>query len=110
MPRFIYLYKGEATDPSAMSQEQRDAEMERWGAWMGKLGPALLDGGAPFAGGTSVVDDGTTAPTAPLTGYTIVEADDLDAAVAFTDGHPFLRDATGEFAIDVFELIEMDAA
>jgi hypothetical protein len=42
-----------------------------------------------------------------LIGYTIVEADDLAAAKAFTDGLPFLSDNDGKRAIEVFELLPM---
>lgn len=109
MPKYIFLYKGEATDMSQLTPEQVQAEMDRWGVWMGKVGGALIDPGAPFSTNTSVVDDGTEGQTAPLTGYGIVEADDLEGAKAFTDGHPFLSEGKGDFAIDVFELVDMDA-
>lgn len=112
MPKYMFLYRGEATDMSSLTPDDVQAEMDRWGAWMGKLGPALLDPGAPFHSEVkaSVVDDGTEAATAPLTGYGIVEADDLEAATALTDGHPFLRDGTGDYAVDVFELVDMTGA
>lgn len=51
-----------------------------------KLCPALPDTGAPFAAGTSVVDDGTLAEASDLNGYSIVEADTLDGAKALADG------------------------
>jgi hypothetical protein len=108
MPKFIFLYRGEPTDMSTRSPEQVQEEMDRWGAWMGKVGSALVDGGAPFGAGTSVVDDGTETSAVGLTGYTIVETDDLAAAIALTDGHPFLRDGNGDYAVDLFELVDMD--
>jgi hypothetical protein len=40
-----------------------------------------------------------------MNGYTIIEADDLAAAKAFTDGLPFLADGTGERAVEIFELM-----
>ncbi|MCW2888562.1 MAG: hypothetical protein JWL58_5424, partial [Streptosporangiaceae bacterium] len=39
--------------------------------------------------------------------YTIVEADDLAAAKAFTDGLPFLSNSDGKFAVEIFELLPM---
>ncbi len=107
MAKYIFLYRGEATDMSALSEEQVAAEMEKWGVWASKCGPALLDMGAPFGASVSVVDDGTETTASGLTGYGIVEADDLEGAKALTDGHPFLTDSDGKFAIDVFELIPM---
>jgi hypothetical protein len=61
--------------------------------------------GSPFGPGASVVDDGSTGAAAHLTGYSIVEAADLAAAQSLTDGHPYLSEGKGDFAIDVFELM-----
>lgn len=108
MSKFIYLYRGPATPMDQFTEEQSAAQMEAWGAWMGKVGPALVDGGAPFAGGTAVVDDGSTeAASSDLTGYTIVEAENLEAAKAFTQGHPFLSEGNGKFRLEIFELVDM---
>jgi hypothetical protein len=42
-----------------------------------------------------------------LIGYTIVEAGDLAAAKALTDGLPFLAGRAGECAVEIFELLPM---
>jgi hypothetical protein len=81
------------------------AVMAKWGAWMEKVGPALTDIGAPFGPSASVVDDGSAGVAAPLSGYSIVEAADMGAAQAFCDGHPFLSEGAGNFAVDVYELM-----
>jgi hypothetical protein len=72
---------------------------------MGQVGSALSDVGSPFGPGTSVVDDGSSGMAASLTGYSIVEADDMAAAEALTNGHPYLSDGGGDFAIDIYELM-----
>jgi hypothetical protein len=54
-----------------------------------------------------VRDDGTEATAGDLIGYTIVEADDLAAAKALTDGIPFLADSDGKCAVEIFELLAM---
>jgi hypothetical protein len=105
MAKFMMIYKGEATDMSDMSQEQMQAVMEKWAIWMGKVGEALSDIGTPFGPGSSVVDDGSAGTAASLTGYSIVEADDIAGAAALADGHPFLSEGAGNFAIDIFELL-----
>lgn len=107
MAKFILLYKGPATDMSAMSPDAVQEEMGRWMAWYGGLGAAVIDMGAPFGAGASVVDDGSAGAPTDLTGYSIVEADSLEAATAMTEGHPFIRENTGDYAIDVFELHDM---
>ena len=105
MPQFIMIYKGEATDVADMSEEAAADVMAKWGAWMGRVGPALTDIGSPFGPGISLVDDGTTGDPANLTGYSIVEADDLDEARALTGGHPYLSEGRGNFSIELFELM-----
>jgi hypothetical protein len=52
-----------------------------------------------------VVDDGSKGTAASLTGYSIVEADDMAGAVTLADGHPFLSEGLGNFAVDIYELM-----
>ncbi|WP_427017406.1 YciI family protein [Pseudarthrobacter sp. P1] len=108
MSKFIYIYKGPATPMDQFTEEQAAEQTAAWGAWMGKVGPALVDGGAPFGARTAVVDDGSGTEASELQGYTIVEAENLDAAKALTQGHPFLTEGKGRFSLDIFELIDMN--
>lgn len=105
MSQYILVYKGEATDMSEMTPEQGAEVMAKWGAWMANVGSALTDVGSPFAPGASVVDDGSSGEAASLTGYSIIEAADMGAAIALTEGHPYLSEGLGNFAIDVYELM-----
>jgi hypothetical protein len=79
----------------------------RFGAWREKVGAALVDVGSPFGSSASVRDDGTEGTAADLIGYTIIEAHDLAAAKAFTDGLPFLSNSDGNCAVEIFELLPM---
>ena len=90
MSRFMLIYEGEATDTADMSEAQAAEVMAKWTAWIEGVGPALADVGTPFGPGTSIVDDGSRGAPIALTGYSIVEAADLDGAVALADGHPYL--------------------
>ena len=105
MARFMLIYKGDATDMADMTEERSKAVLDKWMSWISKVGPALSDVGTPFGPGASVVDDGSRGTPAKLTGYSIIEAEDLDAAVAFVDGHPYLSEGKGDYAVDVFELM-----
>lgn len=105
MARFMLIYKGEATEMSEMTPEQGAEVMAKWGAWMERIGGALVDVGTPFGPGRSVVDDGSAGTAASLTGYSIVEATDMDAAAGLADGHPYLSDGKGDYAIDIYELL-----
>ncbi|MCB5281674.1 YciI family protein [Arthrobacter sp. AL08] len=108
MSKFIYLYKGPATPMDQFTPEQSAEQTAAWGGWVEKIGPALLDIGAPFTPSrTAVVDDGAVADSSDLNGYSIVEAESLAAARALADGHPFLSERKGTFTLEIFELGEM---
>jgi hypothetical protein len=104
MSKYIMIYKGEATDTADMTEEQAGEVMAKWGAWIGTVGNALVDVGSPFGEGLSAVDDGSTATPVPLSGYSIVEAESLTAARGLANGHPYLGEGAGNFAIEIFEL------
>jgi hypothetical protein len=99
--RFLYLYSG-GTPPQ--TEAQGKAMMEAWIAYFNKIAPAILDGGAPF-GPTSK----TLGPAAAskAMGYSIVQAENLAAAAALTDGHPHLASGGG---IEIFELVDLAPA
>ena len=109
MPKFMMVYKGDATDLADMSKEQAEEVGAKWGVWMQKVGPALTDLGSPFGPGTSLVDDGTSGSAVSLTGYSIVEATNMAEAQSFADGHPYLSEGKGDFAIDIYELMPVPA-
>ena len=105
MAQFLLLYTGGAgmaTDPA-----EQEKIMAEWGAWYGKMGEAVTDGGAPFGASKSLTgSDVTEGPLGdtPATGYTLIEADSLDAAAAACDGHPHIGHG-GQ--VQVFECIDM---
>ncbi len=105
MSKFILLYKGPATPPEMMDEEKRNKVMEAWRTWMEKAGPALVDVGSPMANGKAVVDDGSSGEATELSGYSIVEAGSIDEALKLVEDHPFLSDKTGQFSVEVFELL-----
>ena len=107
MSKFIMIYKGPAMDMSKLTPEQGKAMSEQWNAWAKKTGSALVDIGAPFGQGVSIVDDGSEKAPAKLTGYTIVEAKSLAGARSLTKGHPYLTQRKGKYSIELFELIAM---
>lgn len=105
MAKYILLYNGPATPAEQMDPALVQKVMGAWKTWMEKLGPAMLDMGQPMANGKSVVDDGSAGQAPLLTGYSIIEASNMDDALAKVDGHPFLSDKTGKFSVEVFELL-----
>jgi len=105
MAKFIFVYKGPATDMSEMSEEQTNSVMDAWGTWMQKVGTSLVDVGQPMANSISLIDNGSEGTAAELNGYSIVESENLEGAKNLADGHPFLSEGNGNFSIDIFELM-----
>ena len=105
MSQFMMVYKGEATDMSAMTEAEVNEVMGKWMVWMNEVGAALINPGAPFGPSTSLIDNGSAGTAQPATGYSIIEAADLQAAAALADGHPYLSEGKGNYAIDLFELM-----
>jgi hypothetical protein len=105
MTKFVLLYTGGGMPES---EEENAAVMAAWGAWYGELGEAVVDGGNPFGaaksiGGNGKVNDGGVSSPA-ITGYTIISADSLDAAMAKVQKHPHLNYG-GQ--VSVYETFEM---
>jgi len=105
MAKYIYLYKGPATDMQDMTEEQSKQILDAWNEWIKKTGKALVDIGQPMANGLSRIDDGTEGSPALLNGYSIVEASNMEEARKLADTHPFLSEGEGKFAIDIYELL-----
>ncbi|HEV7147586.1 MAG TPA: hypothetical protein VGN48_11385 [Pedococcus sp.] len=102
MSTYLLVYQGPIDGPMPeMSKEESDAMNQAWGDWMGKVGPALADVGAPTGDRARV--GGSSGPL-PITGYSVLTADSLEAAKALCDGHPFLAGAPADFSVDVYEL------
>jgi hypothetical protein len=104
MSRFLFLYRGPATPMSDFTPEQAAEQMQAWGTWMNAVGPSLVDPGAPLGARTAVADDGSNPEPSDQQGYSIVEADSLDGARALLGDHPFLSEAKGRFAVEIFQL------
>ena len=102
MANYLLAYSGGSG--LAADEAERDAQMARWGQWFGQLGSAVVDGGgrvgtAKTVGSGGSVNDGGSRG---VTGYSIVAADSLDAAVQFAKGCPVLEVGG---AVDVYEAI-----
>ena len=96
--KYLFLYSG---GNAPQSEAEGKAVIAAWMAYFGKIGPHIVDGGAPFASGSKLIGQ---AAHSHATGYTIVHADNLAAATALTDGHPHVAHGGG---IDVFEIANM---
>ena len=93
MANFVLLYTGGGM---AETPAEREASLQAWGAWFGKIGSALVDGGNPFTPVAKTISKGGKVSDGPAgtlaSGYSIVKADSLDAAVEMAKGCPILND------------------
>jgi hypothetical protein len=89
-------------DAAPPAAEHMEAVMGDWNAWAGRVGDGMVDFGTPLAGGVRVKTDGTSPSTREVVGYSIIEADDFDAALALAQGHPHLN-MPGGCEIEVHE-------
>jgi hypothetical protein len=90
MPTYLITYHGGPglpTDPAAAQQM-----LAAFQAWVGEAGSAMRDPGAPLGPAKTASADGVVdgQAVAPLGGYTLIEASNLDEAVELVRSHPFL--------------------
>ena len=110
MKKFVVLYHASASaleQMAGMSPEEIKKGMEPWMAWAAKCGDALVDFGSPLVGGRKLAKAGTSSPSdKEVTGYSILQADSIEAAQALLKGHPHLE-RVGDGGIEVHESVEL---
>lgn len=105
MPKFIFAYHG---GKMPETEAEIAAEMQRWSDWMKGLGEALVDPGNPVGISKTVSVDGVAddGGANPVSGYSLVIADNMDAALTMALGCPMVTQGHG--SIEVAEAHEMD--
>ncbi|MDA1347959.1 MAG: YciI family protein [Chloroflexi bacterium] len=109
MTKFVVTYHA----PVAAFDQMKDATpedmaegMKAWMAWAEKCGDGLVDMGTPLAGGQKMTRSGATPSDRGVAGYSILQAENMDAAKALLEGHPHLEWAPG-CEIEVHESMPM---
>ncbi|WOH19774.1 YciI family protein [Paenarthrobacter sp. GOM3] len=105
MSRFVFIYHAPMTPAEAAPPAPEDmaAVMGEWNAWAAKVGDGLVDFGTPLANGVRVASDGGTAPSQrEVAGYSIIEAESMEAALQLAKEHPHLK-MPGGCEIEVHE-------
>jgi hypothetical protein len=97
MPEYILAYHG---GKKPESPEEGAKHMAKWKAWLGGLGDAVVNPGTPLGKSKIVSSDGVSdgGGSNALTGFSIVKADNMDAALEMAKGCPFLEIGTLEVA------------
>ena len=97
MPYFLFAYNG---GKMLETEAETEAKIARWQGWFDKISAAIVDPGNPIGeartvSDTGIVDDGGANP---ISGYSIVIADNIDAAVAMARDCPIIGSGTVEVA------------
>jgi len=91
MANYLLAYHGGGMPAT---EAERAKVMEQWGQWFGALGPNLVDGGNPVGQTRVVAPSGSVSDGGganPVSGYSVIKADSMDAAVAAAKGCPVLE-------------------
>ena len=104
MPKFMFIYHGGGRPETP---EEGAKVMAAWGAWMEGMGEAMVDGGNPAGMSKTVTANGIedNGGANPVSGYTLVSAENMDAALALAKGCPILEGGKG--TVEVAEAMEM---
>jgi hypothetical protein len=95
MARFLFVYRG--GPPSQMTPEEMQQQMQKWQTWIREalqkgwmldMGDALMPEGRVVRGPKVVTDGPFVEAKEIVGGYSIVQADSLDAAAALAKGCP----------------------
>ncbi len=109
MGRYIVLYHAPTSAVEAtaeMTPEEMKKGMGAWMTWAQSCGDSLVDLGAPLGGGRKVTKSGSAPSDKDITGYSILEAENVEAAHALLADHPHLDWAEG-CEIEVHEAMPM---
>ena len=105
MAKYLLAYHGGGMPET---EEETARVMAAWGEWYGKLGDAIVDPGNPVGRWATVGSDGSTSAgggAAPVTGYTIVVADSMEAALELSQGCPILGAGGSIQVCETFEVM-----
>jgi len=102
MPKYIFAYHG---GKKPESPEAGAALMAKWTAWLTELGDSVASPGHPVGKSKTVSAQGVAdnGGPDPLSGFSILQAKDIDSALAMAKSCPHLEHGT----IEVAEMMDM---
>ena len=104
MPKYMFIYHG-GNRPE--TPEEGAKVMQDWNDWMAGIGDGLVDGGNPAGMSKTVTADGIkdNGGSNPVSGYSLVNAADMEAAIAIAGTCPILIGGAG--TVEVAEALAM---
>jgi len=103
MPQYCIIYLG-GDKPS--SPEEGKQQMSKYMDWLSALGNSAISPANPLKDTSTVNSDGsvTSGSKTSMSGFTIIEADSMEAALSIAKSCPFLEIGG---SLEVSELIQM---
>ena len=103
MSQYVIVYLG-GDQPA--SPEEGKQHMAKYKEWLASLGESVVSPANPFVNTSTIKPDGTvtSGSTTSMSGYTIIEAETIEAALSIAKACPFL-DIGG--SLEVSELVQM---
>jgi len=112
MTKFIVIYYANSAAQEKMKEmkegDPEDAKkgMEAWMVWAKKIGDGLVNMGTPLGNGQTITEGGSSPSDKGVVGYSVLQAENMDAAKEMLQGHPHLGWAEG-CEIEVYESLPM---
>ena len=91
MATYLLAYHGGGMPET---EEEQAQVMAAWGQWFGAVGAGMVDGGNPVGATRTIAPNGSVSDGGganPVSGYSIIKADSMDAAVELAKSCPLLR-------------------
>jgi hypothetical protein len=108
MAKFLLIYTGGVRDTQP-TPEESTAIIKDWTTWFDSLGENMVDMGNPTTPmAKSIASDGAVSDGAPgemVTGYSIIQADSLDAATEAAKGCPQLKAGGQVIVYETFNIM-----
>ena len=108
MTKYVLLYTAVGDQATmAPTPEEQQASIAAWNAWFEGMGEKVVEAGNPFGPSKTVATDGVVSDGAAsrVTGYSVIEADSLDAATELAKGCPNLADGGGVEIYETFNIM-----
>ncbi|MCC6386413.1 MAG: hypothetical protein IT302_03400 [Dehalococcoidia bacterium] len=106
MAKYLLVYHGGSDGSAEMSQEEGAKVMQAWTDWFASLGTGVADAGNPISRHWTITSEGTIEGGAadPATGYSVLEAENMDAALVMAKGCPHLASGGSIELAETFEI------